>query len=229
MVVTIPTREQVPVEETWDLAPLYADEAAWEADFARVEGARDAVVARRGTIRDESGAEIELTKGRVAKILQERNRALRREAAEKMAAGYRTHQHTLASLHAAAVRKDAFYARMRGHASARDAALFEANIPTSVYDALIDAVHGTLPAFHRYLDLRRRVLAVPDELHAYDLNVPLAEIASGEIAYRDAVTTVLEGLAPLGERYVGDLQRGLASRWVDVHETVNKRSGGYNI
>src|SRR5205807_589573 len=86
----------------------------------------------------------ELTKGRVAKILQERNRALRREAAEKMAAGYRIHQHTLASLHAAAVRKDAFYARMRGHASARDAALFEANIPTSVYDALIDAVHETV-------------------------------------------------------------------------------------
>src|SRR5947208_9784308 len=56
MVVTIPTREQVPVEETWDLTPLYADEAAWEADFARVEGARDAVVARRGTLGESAAS-----------------------------------------------------------------------------------------------------------------------------------------------------------------------------
>jgi oligoendopeptidase F len=182
-----------------------------------------------GTIRDADGAEIELTKARVAKLLQGRERTVRRAAATTFAESYRAHRHTLAALHAAAIRRDVFYARARGYASARDAALFESNIPPAVYDTLIDTVHAAFPAFHRYLDLRRRVLGVPDELHSYDLYVPLAELATGEVAYKDAVTTVLEGLAPLGARYVGDLGRGLASRWVDVHETAGKRSGGYNL
>jgi oligoendopeptidase F len=145
-----------------------------------------------------------------------------------MAGAYAAHRHTLASLHSSAVRKDVFYARQHGHPSSRDAALFEDNIPPAVYDSLIDAVRGAVPAIGRYLDLRRRVLGV-DQLHAYDLLVPLAELAGGEVSYREAVATTLEGLAPLGERYVGDLRAGLAARWVDVHETVNKRSGGYNI
>ena len=363
-VTAVPTRDQVPVEETWDLTALYASEADWEADVARARAARDDLVARRGTlgasvealrgaldaeaalnriierlyvyamlrrdentadadalarfdrvaalateigeatafvtpeilaippdtlarysadpalavyrhnlediarsrphvrsaeveavlaaageiarapggaftaldnadlkygtIRDEGGAEVELTKGRAQKILQGRDRDLRREAAGKLAAAYDAHRATLASLYGSAVRRDVFYARQHGYPSARDAALFGNNIPTAVYDALIDAVREATPAVGRYLDLRRRVLGV-DRLHAYDLNVPLAELATGDIPYREAVTMTLEGLTPLGDRYVADLRRGLNSRWVDVHETVNKRSGAYNI
>lgn len=198
-------------------APQGAFTALDNADLAYGEG------------HDEDGNPIELTKGRIARILMKRNRASRREAAEKLAAAYQAHRHTLAALHAATVRKDAFYARARGHASARDAALFGNNIPPAVYDTLIDAVHEAIPAFDRYLDLRRRVLGVA-RLAPYDLNVPLAELPGDEVTYREAIGTVLAGLAPLGERYLGDLRAGLeAGRWVDVHETANKRSGGYNI
>jgi oligoendopeptidase F len=182
-----------------------------------------------GLGQDENGNEVELSKGRISRILQKRNRTARREAQEKMAAAYIAHRHTLAALHGASIRKDVFYARARGHASALEAALFGDNIPTSVYNALIDAVHDALPAFGEYLELRRRVLGV-DKLAPYDLQVPLAELDEGEMTYPEAVRIGLEGLAPLGERYVGDLRRGLeAGRWVDVHETAGKRSGGYNI
>lgn len=362
---TIPTREQVPIEETWDLTKLYADQDRWESDFASLRGLGEGIVARRGTLgasveslasvldlqaaldertehlyvyamlsrdentadtaaiaryeriaslateiseavsfitpeitdipsetlrawmadprlaryrqgldnldrnrphvrsaeieallagsgeiarvpggaftaldnadlsygqgQDEHGAEIELTKGRVSRILQKRNRAARRAASEKMAAAYATHRNTIAALHSGSVRKDVFYARARGFSSARDAALFGDNIPPAVYDALIDAVHDALPAFGTYLELRRRVVGV-EQLAPYDMQVPLAEIDDKEVTYREAVETTLTGLAPLGERYIGDLRAGLAGgRWVDVHETANKRSGGYNI
>ncbi len=178
---------------------------------------------------DENGEEIELTKGRVSRILQKRNRDARKEASEKMAAAYIDHRQTIASLHSSSVRKDVFYARARGYASARDAALFGDNIPPAVYDSLIDAVHDALPAFGGYLELRRRVVGV-ERLAPYDMQVPLAELDEREVTYREAVATTLEGLAPLGERYLGDLRTGLETgRWVDVHETVNKRSGGYNV
>lgn len=365
MVTTVPTRQDVPIDETWDLSPLYPSTAAWEADLERVRALRDAVVAYKGRaaesaetllaalaaqatlselterlyiyamlkrdedtsdadalarydrmatlatqigeetsfltpellaippdqfgayaadpslaahrhnledlmrqrphvrsteieailaasaelarapgaaftaldnadltfgeIDDEQGQPLELTKARVSKILQGRDRDARRRAYEAMSQAYLNHQHTLAAMHGAAVRRDTFYARMRGHQSAREAALFENNIPPPVYDALIAAVRANAPAFQRYLALRQRVLAIPDALRPYDLNVPLAEVAPGDIAYRDAVERVLDGLAPLGERYVADLRQGLSSRWVDVWETRNKRSGGYNI
>ena len=181
-----------------------------------------------GTGRDENGEPIELTKGRIARILQGRNRDARREATEKRGAVYLAHQHTTAALYASAVRKDVFYARARGHATAREAALFGSNIPVSVYDSLIAAVHDALPALTRYLDLRRRVLDVP-QLAPYDTAVPLAELPGGELSYKEAIATVLEGLQPLGERYLTDLREGLErGRWVDVHETANKRGGGYN-
>ncbi len=178
---------------------------------------------------DENGEEIELTKARIGRILQKRNRTARKEAQEKLAAAYIAHRQTIASLHSSSVRKDVFYARARGHASARDAALFGNNIPPSVYDSLIDAVHDALPAFSDYLELRRRVLGV-SQLAPYDLAVPLAEIDDKEVTYQEAVTTTLAGLTPLGPRYIADLRQGLAGgRWVDVHETVNKRAGGYNV
>lgn len=35
---TLPTRDQVPAADRWDLSSLYPDEQAWEADFRKLEG-----------------------------------------------------------------------------------------------------------------------------------------------------------------------------------------------
>ncbi len=207
------------------LAATYEIARAPESAFTALDNAD----LKFGSIRDGAGNETELTKGRIARILQGRDRDARRKAMEQRGAVYLAHQHTTASLYASAVRKDVFYARTRGHATAREAELFGSNIPVAVYDSLITAVHDALPSLTRYLDLRRRVLDVP-QLAPYDMAVPLAELPGGELTYREAITTTLEGLTPLGSRYLGDLREGLErGRWVDVHETANKRGGGYNI
>ena len=36
---TLPKRDEIPVEMTWDLTQIYQNDAQWEADFARIEGA----------------------------------------------------------------------------------------------------------------------------------------------------------------------------------------------
>ena len=95
------------------------------------------------------------------------------------------------------VQKVRFYAKARKYRSDLELALDGPNIPTSVYERLIDGVNRNLPTFHRYLALRQRLLKVP-ELHYYDLYAPL--VSSVDLSYgaEEAETQVLEALAPLG-------------------------------
>ncbi|MGI8476699.1 MAG: oligoendopeptidase F [Thermomicrobiales bacterium] len=176
---------------------------------------------------DEHGVEVALTKGRYQLLVESKDRDVRRRAYETLMKPYAAHKHTLAALHSASVRKDVFYARVKNFGSARQAALFNHDIPESVYDRLIEATRAAGPTIERYLALRRRILDL-DELAVYDLYVPLAPEPERSHDYREAVEFVLAGVAPLGPEYVATLRRGFAERWVDVRETKGKRSGAYS-
>jgi oligoendopeptidase F len=204
---------------------------AQSADLARA--ARDSFNALDnadldyGIIEDENGESIQLTKGRYQLLLESKNRDVRRRAFEQHLDEYVAHRYTLASLHAASVRKDVFYARAHDHGSAREAALFGSNIPISVYDSLITATREAKPAIERYHDLRRRALGIED-LALYDMYVPLAPEPELSYSYAGAIEIVLRGVAALGDDYVSELASGLRGRWVDVYETKGKRSGAYS-
>jgi oligoendopeptidase F len=180
-----------------------------------------------GTVTDEDGATVELTQGRYTKFMRSPYRPLREESFNKLHATYTAHRNTCASLFAANVKGDLFYARARKYPSALEAALYGDNIPVSVYTNLITAVHENLPELHRYLRLRRQALGV-DQLHMYDLHVPVAPETTSKVPYDEARQTVLAALAPLGAEYGAAAAKGLNSRWVDVYETPNKRSGAYS-
>jgi oligoendopeptidase F len=204
---------------------------AQSADLSRVPrdsfSALDNADLEYGTVTDEHGNEVKLTKGRYQVLLESKDREVRRNAFETLMNAYVEHRYTLAALHASSVRKDVFYARARNHASAREAALFAYNIPTSVYDSLLGATREAKPAIERYHDLRRRAIGVRD-LAMYDLYVPLAPEPERKYSYDEAVDVVVRGVGALGERYAKDLERGLRGRWVDVRETKGKRSGAYS-
>ncbi len=59
------------------------------------------------------------------------------------------------------------------------------NIPVSVYDKLVSSVSEHLPLLNRYLKLRKRVLEL-DDLHMYDLYVPIVEETSEHVSYAEA-------------------------------------------
>jgi oligoendopeptidase F len=180
-----------------------------------------------GRVRDESGNEIELTKARQALLLRSKDRATRKRAYEAFSKVYLDHRHTLAALHGASVRGDVFQARVRNYPSAREAALFDDNVPTAVYDTLIESVRAARPVLERYMELRRSLLGL-DQLSPFDLLVPLSPEPELQHDYRAGAALVLGGLDLLGEEYVNDLRSGFHGRWVDVHETKGKRSGAYS-
>ena len=178
-------------------------------------------------ITGEDGKPVEVTHGRFLTFLQSRDRRVRRDAFHALYGVYGTYRNTLAAMYRANVRQEAFHAKVRRYHSDLEAALDRSHIPVSVYDNLIQAVHEFLPQMHRYVELRRKLLHV-DELHMYDLYVPMVKDSGQPIPFEQAKEMVLEGLRPMGEEYLGLLREGFSSRWIDVYENQGKKSGAYS-
>lgn len=120
------------------------------------------------------------------------------------------------------------YARIRKYPSALHAALSGDNIPVEVYTNLVDVVNSRLSLLHRYVKVRKKLLGV-DQVHMYDMYAPLVQLPKRKVEFEESVKMMKEGLAPLGETYVGDLTRGIDAGWIDVFENEGKTSGAYSF
>ncbi|MGC4005955.1 MAG: M3 family oligoendopeptidase [Pirellulales bacterium] len=110
---------------------------------------------------------------------------------------------------------------------AREGSLFHDNVPVSVYDNLIGAVRGALPALHRYYDVRKRKMKLPD-IHHYDTYAPIVAEARVEHTWNEAVDKILCALQPLGSEYCEVLGRGFNAGWCDRYPNRGKRSGAFS-
>ncbi len=178
-------------------------------------------------IQDEKGEEAQLTKGNYLVYIRNTDRRVRKEAFEGMHGTFLKQRNTIAATLAAQVKGDIFYTRQRGYGSCRERALAHNNIPVSVYDNLVETVSEHIHLLNRYMKLRKRLLQL-DELHMYDLYVPIVKETTDEINYSDARDTVITALAPLGENYTTILTKAFQERWIDVYETPGKRGGAYS-
>lgn len=168
-----------------------------------------------------------LTQGNYVRFLENEDRQVRKQAFRMFLGRYREFQNTLAAVYGGNLAGDIFSSRMRKYSSCLEMALDGGNIPTSVYTQLIEAVHDHLKLMYRYVRLRKRALKV-EELHMYDVYVPLAKPTSQNIPFSEAKEIVKEGLAILGDDYVKLLEEGFSNRWIDVYENEGKRGGAYS-
>ncbi len=178
-------------------------------------------------IKNEAGEEVPLTKGNYQVFIRSTTRQVRKDAFEGMHSTFLKQRNTIAATLASQVKANIFYTRQRGYGTCRERALSRYNIPVSVYDNLVATVGEHIPLLNRYLKLRKRMLQLED-LHMYDLYVPIVEETKQEVSYEQACDTVVTALAPLGENYINMLKHGFRQRWIDVYETPGKRGGAYS-
>jgi len=125
------------------------------------------------------------------------------------------------------VKSHIFYTNVRHYNSTLERALDANNIPTDVYHSLIVNVNKNLEYFHRYLDIKRRMMGL-DTLYYYDLYAPAVKGVDTEYKYEEARELILSSLKPLGDNYVNVIKEGFDNRWIDVYPTPGKRSGAYS-
>lgn len=178
-------------------------------------------------IKNEKGEDAELSHGSFSAFRESADRRVRKEAFEAYFGEFKKYINTLAAVYGNSVKFDNYYTKVRNYESACHRALFSSNIPVSVYDNLVNSLHDALPVMKRYLSLRKKVLNL-DELHMYDLYVPMVPDSDGEMTYEEAKVMVKEACAPLGQTYLDLLDRAYGERWIDVYETKGKTTGAYS-
>ena len=177
-------------------------------------------------VKDEDGNEVQLSHGVYMRLVESKNREVRRGAYEALYATYEQYQHTYAKTLQTNVKVQNYRAKVRNYKSAREAALAANFVPESVYDNLVSAVRKHLPLLHRYLALRSKILGIPD-LKMYDVYTPLSSVEYS-FTYEEALKKAEEALAVLGEDYMSRVKRAFSERWIDVYENQGKRSGAYS-
>lgn len=176
---------------------------------------------------DKDGIAHPVTHGTFIPLMQSYDRVLRKSAFDSLYSVYDQFRNTSAATLSAQLKQLLFFANVRKYPSTLDAALDGNEVPTEIYRNLIDAVHRSFAPMYRYVALRKKLLGV-DELHMYDLYVPVVDGVEMKFTFEEAKEIALKALAPLGEDYLNLLREGFANGWIDVYENEGKRSGAYS-
>lgn len=178
---------------------------------------------------DGEGKETSVSEGNYLLNMTSADRTLRKNSFCGLMGTYHQYRNTLASTLTGNARAAYFNAKVHNYTDTLEAALNEDNIPTSLYEGLIQTVHDNFAPLHEYMQLKKDVLGY-DELHPYDIYMPLAKNAADSFActFPEACARVEAALAPLGEEYVKTLHKGLTEGWIDTYENKGKRSGAYS-
>ncbi len=180
------------------------------------------------SIRDESGEQTLITHSRYTNFLMSPNRDIRKTSFRKYMGVYRDYRNSFAATLGNHVKSSVFKSHARNYRTSREHYLNYDNVSTDIYDNLINTVDKRLSSVHRYCDLRKKVLGV-DELHLYDMYVPLIKDFDKEYSFDEALDMVVSSLSKMGEEYLSIVKQGIKDRWIDKYENVGKRSGAFSF
>ncbi len=176
---------------------------------------------------DVTGKLHPLTNGSYGTLMHSQDAELRRDTFRNLYTVYGQFANTMAATLNGHVKQNVFFARARKYGSCLEAALDRTEVPVSVYHQLVDSMHRHMDAMYRYMKLRKKALGV-EELHMYDIYVPMVKDLKLDIPFEQARREVVDAMAVLGTEYQEVLKKSFEQRWMDIYENEGKRSGAYS-
>ncbi len=178
-------------------------------------------------VQDPDGKDYQITPGKYYAAMYSLDRDFRRKVYKGFYEPYKNYKNTFASLFNGNIKSLIFNRTARKYSSNLEASLDANNIPTEIYENLINSVNANLAPLQRWGTIKRKMLGLND-FHPYDTYVTLFPSAEKDYEYEEGKALVIEALRPLGEKYIEALTHAFNNRWVDVYETPGKRSGAYS-
>jgi oligoendopeptidase F len=179
------------------------------------------------TIKDENGEEVQLTEVNYSGFIKSKDREVRRNAFKTLYSVYNNYKNTFAVSLTSSIKNFVFNSKTRNYVSSLESSLKPNNIPLDVYEKAIATINSNLDSLHRYVKIKKKLLGL-DEIHMYDLYVPVVDIEKEHIPFEEGVKIVKEGLNPLGEEYLAIFVEGIRDGWIDKYENKGKRGGAYS-
>jgi oligoendopeptidase F len=180
-------------------------------------------------VEGQDGEDVQLTFANYGRLRAAEDRDVRRRAVAGMFASLRSFQNTFAATLGGQAGFSVFLARSRNYDTALEAYLDKDDLDPAVYHNLIETVRAHAPALHRYVELRKKVMGL-DEIHLYDLYVPMVEGAARDMSYTEGSRAIIEALEPLGEGYVAEVVETVdpTNGAIDVYPAKTKDSGAFS-
>lgn len=178
-------------------------------------------------IKDEDGNEVELTASNYSVFITSKDRKVRKEAFEVLFKTYKNYENTVSTSYTASVKNFIFESKIRKYNSCLEASLKPNKIPVEVYKNVVNTVNKRIDSLHRYVELKKKLLNL-DEIHMYDLYVPIIDAPKFNIAFEEGVDLCEKALEPMGKEYIDIFSKGVKEGWIDVYENKGKRGGAYS-
>ncbi len=176
---------------------------------------------------DEDGKEVELNNSTYSLYIESKDRKVRENAFKSLYKEYKKYANTFASLISTNMKELSTLAKIEKYNSAIEMSLFRDDVSIDVYNNLIDSVHNHIDYIYDYYKLKKNIMEL-DELHLYDIYVPMQKDYDKKYDYEEGKKTILKVLEVFGEEYINKVKEALDSRWIDVYPTKAKRTGGYS-
>lgn len=173
------------------------------------------------------GKEITVTQSNYRSLLAEvRTADDRRLVFEAAFKRYKENKAAFASTYNLVLQQQAANYKSRNYASALDAALFQNNIPTSVFHNLKDVAYENTAPIKRYIAIRKKHLGL-DKYHTYDRFMKLAKDDT-KYPFEDARKMFFESIKDMNPEFVKNQKSAVEDGFVDAYPQDGKRTGAYS-
>ena len=179
-----------------------------------------------GTIKNKDGKKVELNEKTYHEFIESNDRSERKQAFTKLLTTYGNFKNTYANLLASEVNNNNKMAQIRGYKSAREASLYQNEIPEEIYDFLIDTVKKNVAPLSKFWKIKSKALGF-NKLHIYDTNTAMSRGITKKYSEKEAEELLYQALNGLGDNYINDLKQAFQQRWIDFCPNDGKRNGAY--
>lgn len=179
------------------------------------------------SITNEDGELEEVTNSNYIKLMNSRNREVRKSAFSAMYEYFKKFKNTISAAYLGQIKEDFFISNIRKYKSPLEMSLYNDDISINVYHNLIESVHESMPSMYKYMEIRKKALGL-DEMHMYDIYVDIISEQPKDIPFEEGKKILFQALKPLGDEYLKDLEKAFTERWIDKYPNVGKKSGAYS-